>query len=73
MYHDMMMDNIDEVTDKTIQTLKYSEKDRARVGRPYNKVVESKSFQVRDLIKTIVPFRMKSIKLSRGHQARKAY
>jgi hypothetical protein len=43
----MMMDNMDEVTDKTIQTLKYSEKDKARVGGPYNKVVESKFFQVR--------------------------
>lgn len=67
------MDNIDRVTDKTIQTLKYSEKDKARVDRPYNEVVESKSFQVKDLIKNIVPFKMKSIKLTSGHQAGKAY
>jgi hypothetical protein len=40
-YHDSMMDNIDEVTDKRLQTLKEIEKDKIRVARAYNrKVIE---------------------------------
>ena len=36
-YHDMMMDNIDEVTDKRLKALKEIEKDKFRVARAYNK------------------------------------
>ena len=35
-YHDMVMDNIDEVTDKRLRTLKEIEKDKTRVARAYN-------------------------------------
>lgn len=58
MYQDMMMDNnIDEVTDRRIQTLKEIEKDKARVTR-YNRKVKCKSFQKLEINlvwKTILP------------------
>ena len=61
MYHDLMMDNIDEVTDKRIRALKEIEKDKARVARAYNKKVKSKSFQIGDLVwQTILPIGTKS-------------
>jgi hypothetical protein len=37
-YHDLVMDNIDEVTDKGLQALKEIEKDKIRVARAYNKI-----------------------------------
>ena len=40
----MMMDNIDEVSDKRMQALKKIEKDKFRVARDYNKNVRAKSF-----------------------------
>jgi hypothetical protein len=56
-YHDLMMDNIDEVTDKRLQALKEIEKDKIRVARAYNKKVKLMSFQVGNLVwKTILPF-----------------
>jgi len=50
MYHDLIMDNIDEVTDKRIMALKKIEKDKARVAKAYNKKVKVKSFQVGELV-----------------------
>jgi hypothetical protein len=35
VYHDLMMDNIDEVTDVRLKTLKEIEKDKTRVARAY--------------------------------------
>ena len=35
-YYDLMMDNIDEVSDKRLQALKEIEKDKLRVARAYN-------------------------------------
>jgi hypothetical protein len=49
-YHDLMMDNIDEVTNKRLQALKEIEEDKIRVARAYNKKVKLKSFQVGDLV-----------------------
>jgi hypothetical protein len=46
VYHNLMMDNIDEITDKRMRVLKDIEKNKARVARAYNKKVRSKSFQV---------------------------
>jgi cell wall assembly regulator SMI1 len=43
VYHDLMMDNIDEVTDVRLKALKEIEKDKARVAKAYNKKVKSKS------------------------------
>jgi hypothetical protein len=45
-YHDLMMEIIDEVTNKRLQALKEIEKDKIRVARAYNKKVKLKSFQV---------------------------
>jgi hypothetical protein len=61
VYHDLIMDNIDEVTDVRLKALKEIEKDKARVARAYNKKVKSKSFQVGELVwKTILPIGSKS-------------
>ena len=49
-YYDLMMDNIDEVSDKRLQALKEIEKDKLRVARAYNKKVRGKSFHVGELI-----------------------
>ena len=49
-YYDLMTDNIDEVSDKRMQTLKEIEKDKFRVARAYNKKVKAKSFQVGELV-----------------------
>jgi transposase InsO family protein len=55
MYHYLMMDNIDEVTDVRLKALKKIEKDKARVAKAYKKKVKSKSFQVGELVwKTIL-------------------
>jgi hypothetical protein len=61
MYHDVMIDNIDEVTDVRLKALKEIEKYKARVARAYNKKVKSKSFQVGELVwKTILLIGSKS-------------
>jgi hypothetical protein len=49
-YHNLMMDNVDEVTDKRLQALKEIEKDKLWVARAYNKKVKLKSFQVGELL-----------------------
>jgi hypothetical protein len=55
-YYALMMDNIDEVTDKRMEALEEIDKDKRRVARAYNKKVKAKSFQVGDLVwKTILP------------------
>jgi DNA-directed RNA polymerase beta subunit len=73
-YHNLMMDNIDEVTNKRLKALKEIEKDKLRVARAYNKKVKSKSFkkvksksfQVGDVVwKTILTFGMKSNKFGK--------
>ena len=61
-----MMDNIDEVSDKRMQTLKEIEKDKFRVARAYNKKVRAKFFQVGELVwKTILPLGTKSNKFGK--------
>jgi cell wall assembly regulator SMI1 len=61
VYHDLMMDNIDEVTDVRLKALKKIEKDTGRVTKAYNKKVKSKSFQVGELVwKTILSIGSKS-------------
>jgi hypothetical protein len=66
MYHDLMMNNIDEVTDKRIKALKDIDRDKAQDTQAYNKKVKIKSFQVGELVwKTIIPLKMKSNKFSK--------
>ena len=43
-YHDLMMDNIDEVTNKRLKALNEIEKHKLRVAKVYNKKVKIKSF-----------------------------
>jgi hypothetical protein len=50
VYHNLMMDNIDEVTDVRLKALKEIGKDKARAARAYNKKVKSKSFEVEELV-----------------------
>ena len=65
-YHDLMMDNIDEVNDKWLQALKKIEKDKLRLARAYNKKVRAKSFQVGELVwKTILPLGTKNNKFGK--------
>ena len=65
-YYNLMMDNVDEVTDKRLKALKEIERDKLRVARAYNKKVKGKSFQVGDLVwKTILPLGMKSNKFDK--------
>jgi predicted methyltransferase len=42
LYHDMMMmmNNVNEVTDKRLRALKEMEKDKARVAKVYNKKIQ---------------------------------
>jgi hypothetical protein len=57
-YHDLMMDNIDEVINKRLTALREIEKDKTMVAKAYNKKVMAKSFQVEDLIwKIILPLK----------------
>ena len=65
-YYDLMMDNIDEVTDKCLKALKEIEKDKFRVVRAYNKKVKAKSFHIGELVwKTILPLGTKSNKFGK--------
>jgi len=65
-YYDLMMDNIDEVSDKRLQALKEIEKDKIRVIRTYNKKVRAKSFHVGELVwKTILSLGTKSNKFGK--------
>ena len=65
-YYNLMMGNIDEVTDKRMRALKEIEKYKLRVARAYNKKVKGKSFQVGDLVwKIILPLGMKSNKFGK--------
>jgi hypothetical protein len=65
-YHALMMDNIDEVTDKRLEALEAIEKDKRRVSRAYNKRVRDMYFQVGDLVwKTILSIGSKSNKFGK--------
>jgi hypothetical protein len=65
-YYALMMDNIDEVTDKRLEALEAIDKDKRRVARAYNKRVRANSFQVGDLVwKTILPIGSKSNKFGK--------
>ena len=65
-YHNLMMDNIDEVTDKHLKALHEIEKDKLRIARAYNQKVKGKSFQVGELVwKTILPLGTKSNKFGK--------
>jgi len=65
-YYALMMDSIDEVTDKRMEALVEIEKDKIHVARAYNKKVKAKAFQVGDLVwKTILPIGTKNNKFGK--------
>jgi len=69
-YYDLMIDNIDEVSDKRMQDLKEIEKDKLRLARTYNKKVKAKSFHVGELVwKTILPLGTKNNKFGKWSQS----
>ena len=65
-FYNLMMDNIDEVTDERLAALKAIERDKLRVARAYNKKVKFKNFQVGDLVwKVIIPIGSKDRKFGK--------
>jgi hypothetical protein len=65
-FHNLMMDNIDEVADKHLIALRDIEKEKLRVARAYNKKVKLKNFQVGDLDwKVILPIGLKDKKFGK--------
>ena len=65
-YYDLMLDNIDEVTNKHLKALKETEKNKLQMARACNKKVKCKSFQVGELVwETILPLRIKSNKFDK--------
>ena len=67
-YHNLMMDNIDEVADKRVKALKdnENEKEKLRVAKSYNKRVRLKDFQIGDLVwKVILPVGSRSQKFGK--------
>jgi hypothetical protein len=65
-YYNLMMDIIDEVTNKRLVALGEIEKDKIMVTKSYNKKVKAKSFQVRDLVwKTVLPLRSRDRKFDK--------
>ena len=65
-YSNLMLDNVDKVTDKRLLALNAIERDKVRVARAYNKKVKRKSFQVGDLVwKTILPLETKNKKFGK--------
>jgi hypothetical protein len=49
-YHNLMLDRLDEVSDKRVKALDEIERDKLRVTKTYNKRVNEKSFQIGDLV-----------------------
>jgi hypothetical protein len=73
-YHALMMDYIDEVTDKRLESSEAIEKDKRRVARAYNKRVKAKSFQEGDLVwKTILTIGSKSNKFGKWSRVGKVH
>jgi hypothetical protein len=65
-YYNSMMNNIDEVSDKTVTTLEEIGKDKIMVVKAYKKKVKAKSFQVGDMVwKTVLPLRSKDWKFGK--------
>ena len=72
-YYNLMMVNIDEVTDNRLVALGEIKKDKIMVAKAYNKKVKAKSFQVRDLVwKTVLLLRSETESSVNGHQVGKA-
>ena len=65
-YHDLMMDNVDEVIDARLAAIKEIEKDKIAVTKAYNKKIKTKSFQIGDLVwMTVLPLKAKDRKFGK--------
>jgi hypothetical protein len=65
-YYNLMMDNINEVTNKRLVALGEIEKDKIMVTKAYKKKVKANSFQVGDLVwKTVLPLRSRDRKIGK--------
>jgi hypothetical protein len=49
-YHNLMLDGLDEVSDKRVKALGEIERDKLRVAKAYKKRVKKKLFQDGDLV-----------------------
>jgi hypothetical protein len=73
-YNDLMMDEIDDLTESRLRTLREIEKEKLQVAKVYNKKVQEKVFQVEDLVwKTILPISHMTEGLANGLQAGKVH
>jgi hypothetical protein len=62
-YHNLMLDGLDEVSDKRVKALGEIERDKLRVAKAYKKRVKKKLFQDGDLVwKMILPIGSRSSK-----------
>jgi hypothetical protein len=67
-YHNLMLNRLDEVSDKRVKDLGEIERDKLRVPKAYNKRVKEKLFQVGDLVwKTILPIGSRSNKFGKWY------
>jgi hypothetical protein len=65
-YHNLMFDRLDEVSDERIKALGEIKKDKLRLAKAYNMIVQEKSFQVGDLVwKMILPIGSRSNKFGK--------
>jgi hypothetical protein len=64
--HNLILDRLDKASDQRINALGEIKRDKLRVAIAYNKRVNEKSFQVRDLVwKTILPIESKKFKFGK--------
>jgi hypothetical protein len=65
-YYNLIVDNIDEVTDERLMALGDIEKHKIMVAKAYNKKVKANSLQVGDLVwKIIFPLRSRDQKFGK--------
>ena len=65
-YHNLMIDNIDEVINKRLVALGEIEKEKIMVAKAYHKNVKDKSFQVGDPVrKTVLPLKSRDRKFGK--------
>jgi hypothetical protein len=66
-YGELMMDRLDEATERRLEVLREIEKEKLQVSQTYSRSVKEKSFQIGDLVwKTILPLGLEAISLVSG-------
>jgi hypothetical protein len=65
-YHELMMDQIDDVLERRFKALEEIERGKVKIAKAYNKRVTEESFQLGDLVwKTILPLGTRSAKFGK--------